>query len=162
LDHVNRLPAVLLHLDLLLWRATQRAGSVGLRPQPLNRCRHLILIRRNRRPDGGIIVNVLRHHLHYVGKPGQGNECRVETLLLGSGGQLRECLVTVLRQPIIEIQNLLRISGGGSDLGQKRIGVESDRSQQLIELLRRRRWRTLRLKIRSKTLKKEKADEQKD
>jgi hypothetical protein len=32
----------------------------------------------------------------------------------------------------------------------------------LIELLRCRRWRALRLKIRSKTLKKEKADEQKD
>jgi hypothetical protein len=162
LDHVDGLTGVLLHLDLLLRGAAQGARCVGLRPQPLDRRRDLILIRSNRRPDGGIIVNVLRHHLHYIGKPGQGDECRVEALLLGSSGQLRECLVTVLRQPIIEIQNLLRISGGGSDLGQKRIGVESDWSQQLIQLLRCGWWRTLRLKIRSKTLKKEKADEQKD
>ncbi len=162
MDHVDGLAAVLLHLDLLLRSTAQRTRSVGLRPQPLNRSRHLILIRRNRGPDRGIVINILRHHLHHVGKPGQGNKCRIETLLLGSSGQLRQGEVAVLRQPIIEIQNLLRIGRGGSDLGQKRVGVESDRSQQLIQLLRRRRWRTLGLKIGCKTLKEKKADEQKN
>ncbi len=46
LDHVDGLAPTLLHLDLLLRGAAQRARCVGLRPQPLNRCRHLILIRR--------------------------------------------------------------------------------------------------------------------
>jgi hypothetical protein len=120
------------------------------------------LIRSNRGPDSGIIVNILRHHRDHIRKPGQGNECRIETLLLGSSGQLSERLVTVLGQPIIEIQNLLGIGRSGSDLGQKGIRVEGDRSQQLIQLLRRGRWRCLRLKIRSKTLKEDKANQQKN
>jgi hypothetical protein len=105
---------------------------------------------------------MLRHHLHHIGKADQGNKCRVESLLLGSSGQLRKGHAAVLRQPVVHVQNLLRISGGGSDLGEKRVGVESDGSQQLIQLLRRGRRRSLRLKIGSKTLKEEKANQQKN
>jgi hypothetical protein len=162
LNHVDGLTPILLHFYLLLRSATQRAGSVGLRPQPLNRCRHLILIRHDRRPDGGIVVNVLRHHLQHLGKTDQSNKCRVEALLLGTSGQLGEGQVTVLRQPVVYVEDLLRIRGGGSDLGEKRVGVKSDWSQQLIQLLRCRRWRSLRLKIGSKTLKEDKDDEQKN
>ncbi len=93
LDHVDGLTAVLLHLDLLLRSAAQGARCVGLRPQPLDRRRHLILIRRNRGPDGRIVINVLRHHRDHIRKPGQSYKRRIETLLLGSSGQLRECLV---------------------------------------------------------------------
>ena len=89
LDHVDGLACILLHLDLLLRSAAQGARCVGLRPQPLNRCRHLILIRRDGCPDGGIVVNILRHHPQHLGKADQSNECRVEALLLGSRGQLR-------------------------------------------------------------------------
>jgi hypothetical protein len=159
LNYIDGLARILLHLDHLLRRATQRAGCVGLSPQPLNRCWYLVLIRRHRRPDGGVVVNILRHHLQNIGEADKGNKCRVEALLLGSGGQLREAEVMVLRQPVVHIQNLLRIRGRGSDLGEKGIGVESDGSQQLIQLLRRRRRRSLRLKIGSKTLKEEKANQ---
>jgi hypothetical protein len=162
LNYIDGLARILLHLDHLLWGATQSAGCVGLSSQPLNRCGHLILIRRHCRPDCSVVVNIVRHHLQNTGKADKGNKCRVEALLLGSGGQLREGKVIVLRQPVVHIQNLLRIRGGGSDLGEKGIGVESDGSQQLIQLLRRGWRRSLGLKIGSKTLKEEKANQQKD
>jgi hypothetical protein len=59
----------------------------------------------------------------------------------------------VLRQPIVHIQNFLRIGGRRRDLRQQGIGIESHRSQQLIQLLRRRHRRSLRLQVGSQSLK---------
>jgi hypothetical protein len=121
----------------------------------LDRRRHLSLIGGDRRANGGIVVNVLRHHLDHLGKAGQRNKCRIKPLLLGSSGQLGFGEVVVLRQPVVDVQNLLRIGGGGGDLRQQSIRVESDRGQKLVQLLRRRWRRALSLKVRREPLKKQ-------
>ncbi len=130
-------PASLLHLYLLLWSAAQCARSIRLRPQTLDSCRHLALICRDRRSNGGIVVDILRHHLDYLGKACQGDECRIKTLLLGSRRQLRHDEVLVLPQPVIEIQDLLRIGGRRRNLRQQGVGIKRNRRQQLIQLLGR-------------------------
>jgi hypothetical protein len=71
------------------------------------------------RSNRGIIVDILRHHLHHLGKPSQREKSRIKPLLLGGGGQLRYGEILVLAQPVIEVQNLLRVGGSGRDLRQQ-------------------------------------------
>jgi hypothetical protein len=87
-------------------------------------------------PDRGVIVDVLRHHLQHLRKTGQRDECRIESLFLCGVGECGSFKVRILLQPVIHIDNFLRIGRGSCDLGQQRIGVKRDRSQQLIQLLR--------------------------
>ena len=76
------------------------------------------LIRRDRCSNRGIVVDILRHHLDHLGKADQSDKSRIKPLLLGGGGQLGHGEVLVLPQPVIHIQNLLRIGGSRRDLRQ--------------------------------------------
>lgn len=89
LNHVDGLARRLLHLNGLLRVAAQRPSGVGLRAKPLNRVGHGALITGEGFADGGIIVNVLRHHLEHLREVHQGNEGGVESLLLRGVGQRR-------------------------------------------------------------------------
>jgi hypothetical protein len=153
LNHIDGLAAGLLHLNLLLGTAAQCARGIGLRPQALDGRRHLALIGRDRRPNRGIVVDILSHHLYYLGKARQGDEGRIKTLLLGSRRELRHAEVLVLPQPVIEIQDLLRIGRRRRDLRQQSVGIQRHRRQQLIQLLWRGHWRSLRLQIGCEALK---------
>jgi len=92
-------------------------------------------------PDRSVIVDILRHHIQHLRKARQRDKRRIESLFLRRIGELSTRQPRVLLQPVIDIQDFLRIRRRGSDLRQQRIRVERDRSQQLIQLLRRRRRR---------------------
>jgi hypothetical protein len=159
------LPRTLLHLNLLLRRAAQRSRRVGLRTQPLNRRRHLLLIRRDSSSNRSIVVDVLGHHLDHGRKVGKRDKGRVETLLLRRIRQCCSAQALIQRQPVIDIQNLLRIRRSRRNLRQQRVGIKRYRRQQLIKLRRRRRrwWRSGRLsqKHRAKALKHQHGDKKK-
>jgi hypothetical protein len=127
----------LLHFHLLLGITLQRPGRVSLGTQSLNRCCDCCLIRRKRLPDGGVIVDVLRHHVQHLRKICQRDKCRIEPLFLRCIGKLRAAKPGVLLQPVIRVQNFLGVGRSGCNLRQQGIRVKCDRSQQLIQLLRR-------------------------
>jgi hypothetical protein len=52
---------------------------------------------------------VLRHHLQHLRKIHQRNERRIESLLLCRVGERRAGQPLIVLQPVIDIQNLLRI-----------------------------------------------------
>jgi hypothetical protein len=162
LDHVNGPASSLLHLYLLLWITAQCARSIRLRPQTLDGCRHQALICRDRGSNGRIVIDILRHHLDYLGETCQGDECRIKALLLRRFGELRHSEVVVLPQPVIEIQDLLRIGGRRRDLRQQGVRIQRNRRQQLIQLLGCGHRRHLCLQVGSKTLKQEENNQQKN
>jgi hypothetical protein len=123
-----------LHFYLLLRIAAKRTGGISLSPQPLNRLSNCSLIRRKCLPDGGIIVDILRHHVQDVREIYQRNKCRIEPLLLRCIGQRCARQPGVLLQPGINIQNLLRIRRCGGDLREQRIRIKSNRGEQLVQL----------------------------
>jgi hypothetical protein len=126
LDYINRLTLGLLHFNLLLLVAAQRSCGVCLGPQALNRGSDRSLIRQERLPNGGIVVDVLRHHIQHIGKIYQRDECRIELLLLRRIGERRTRQTGILLQPTIHIENLLRIGRRRRDLREQRIRVEGD------------------------------------
>jgi len=128
----------LLHLYLLLRGAAQGACVIGFIPQALDRSRHRSLIRSEGLADGGIVVDIFRHHLEHLRKIHQRNECRIESLLLRCIGQGRTRQRRILRQPVIHIQNFLRIGSCRRDLRKQRVRVKRNRRQQLIQFCRRR------------------------
>jgi hypothetical protein len=160
IHRLNRIVRTRLHLNLLLRRAAQRPRVIRLCPQPLDRLRNHILVGQHGRTNGGIVVDVLRHHLHHRRESRQRDKGRIEPLLLRPRRQLRQGFIAVLRQPVIEVENLLRIGSSRGDLCQKGIGIKRDRRQQLIQLLRRRRRRHLRLEIRSHASKDQESDQE--
>jgi hypothetical protein len=159
LNHINGLPCRLLHFNGLLRVGTERSRGIGLRTQPLNRVGHRALIRRKCLSNGGIIVDVLRHHLQNLRKIYQRNKGGIESLLLRGIGERGSCQSLVCCQPVVDIQNFLRIRRCRHDLRQQRIGIERNRREQLIELLRGERG-VLSLKHRLKLLQESKHGQQ--
>lgn len=109
LNYIDRLTAGLLHLNLLLLTAAQRAGVVSLIAQTLDRGRNRSLVGVEGRADGGVVVDVLRHHLQHLREVHQGNKRGVEAVLLGCVGQRCSGEPGVVGEPIIDIENFLRI-----------------------------------------------------
>src|SRR5262249_40314625 len=62
----------------------------------------------------------------------------IETGPLRSIRQRLSLEVPIQLQPVIRIQNLLRVLRSGSDLGEERIWIKRDGSHQLIQLVPRR------------------------
>jgi hypothetical protein len=87
LNYINRLTRRLLHFHLLLGIALQRPGRIRLSSQSLNGGSDRSLISRKGLPDGGIIVDVLRHHVEHLRKICQRNKCRIESLALSRVGE---------------------------------------------------------------------------
>ncbi len=138
MNDVNRPPALLLHLDSLLRIALQRSGVVSLRAQPLNRVSDRSLIGGERVSDQRIVVDILRHHLQNLGEVNERDESRIESLLLGRVRERGSAQVWIRDQPVVNIQNLLRVRGRRHDLREQGIGIKRDRRQQLVEFLGRR------------------------
>jgi hypothetical protein len=141
LNHIDSRPPCLLDLHLLLLRALQVSGVIGLAPQPLdgrgNRPRISCKCLANR----GVVVNIVGHHRNHPGEIAQGQKCRIEALLLRRVSQCLAGQAGVRGKPVAEVQNLLRIYRGGRNLRQQRVRIQSNRRQQLVQLLWRRHWR---------------------
>jgi hypothetical protein len=75
----------------------------------LDRSRDCSLIGRKGGADRGIVVDVLGHHVEHARKIHQRNKRRIKSLLLRC---IRQCDIgesRVLRQPVVDIQDFLRI-----------------------------------------------------
>jgi hypothetical protein len=125
----------------LLLIAAQRARGVGLTSQALNGICHPCLIGREGIPDGGVVVNVLCHHVEDLREIYECDECGVETLLLRRIGEGGSRQARICRQPIINVQNLLRVGRSRHYLRQQRVRIQGDGRQQLIQLLGSERCR---------------------
>jgi hypothetical protein len=123
LNYVDRLATRLLHLHLLLLIAAQVPCGIRLVPQSLDRGTHRSLIRRKRLPNGGIVINVLRHHVKHVWEVYKCNKCRIKSLLFRRIGERRTLQTRIRLQPVRDVQNFLRIRRSGCNLRQKRIRV---------------------------------------
>ena len=159
LNDIHRLSARRLYLHFLLGIGAQCSRFISLRAQTLNRSRYGSLIGEKGIADGGVVVNVLRHHGQNIRKIHQSDECRIEPLLLrgvreGGAGQS-----AMLMQPVVRIENLLRICRCRCDLRQQRIWVKRDRRQQLVKLFRRGNS-GLRFQHRRETLKNQQNDQE--
>jgi len=110
---------------LLLIRA-QCAGGVGLRPQPLNGIGDCSLIDGERLTDGGVVVDILRHHVQHLRKIHQCDECWVESLLLGGIGERRSLESRICIDPIVDVQDLLWGRRCRHDLREQGIRIERD------------------------------------
>jgi hypothetical protein len=83
-------------------------------------------------PNRRVVVDVLHHHLQHGRETEQSKKRWIESmplcgLDLSGAGEVR-----VLRQPVVNVENLLWIGGGRRNLSQQRIGIKRDRRQQLI------------------------------
>jgi hypothetical protein len=160
LDYVNRLPGGLLHLHLHLLVGAQCARGIRLCAQSLNRIGHRRLVRRKCDADSGVIVDVLRHHRDHLRKIHQRDERRIEPRRLRRIGERSAGEIGILYQPIINVENFLRVRARGRDLRQQRIRIERHRRQQLIQLVSSGRSSVvLRADQRHKVLRKYQRDE---
>ncbi len=132
LNYIDGLTSLLLYFHLLLRICAQRARRIGLGAQPLNRSRDGCLICGECLSNGGVIVNVLRHHIQHGRKIYQRDKRRIESRLLRRIGQRGTCHAGIVLKPVGNIQNFLRIGGRRGDLRKKGIGIQSYRGQQLI------------------------------
>jgi hypothetical protein len=140
-DLNNAASLVILHDDLLLRAAAQCSGAVGQLAQTLHRIHYRIWVRLECRSDRGVVVDILRHHREHLGKLDQRNECRIEALRLRRVGESVAAEPRILLQPVLGVENLLRIGASAGDLCQQRIRIERDRSKQLVEFVCRRNVR---------------------
>jgi hypothetical protein len=103
------------------------------------------------------------HHLQYVRKSDEGDKRGIISLLLRGIGKRSSGEARILRQPVRNVEDLLRIRRSRCDLGQQRIRIERDWRQQLVELLRvrGRRSSSLRPQNRSNPRQQKKDDEKK-
>ena len=86
MNYIDRLTRGLLHQHLLLCSVAQRARRIRLGTEPLHRRGNRSLVSRKCLPDGGVIIDVLRHHLQHLREIHQREERRIESLLLGRVG----------------------------------------------------------------------------
>jgi hypothetical protein len=93
------------------------------------------LIRLERRSQCSVVIDMCRHGIENRWEGDERDESRIESLLLSRIGQRLPCQAAVLLQPVVGIDDLLRISGSGTYLGEQRVGIECDRCEQLIQLL---------------------------
>ena len=161
LDDVDRLiRGGLLHFYLILVAAAQRARSIGLSAQPLNRSGDRRLVRRKRGADRRVVVNILGHHGDNLRKIHQRYERWIESRSLRRVSARLAAEIGILQQPVVHIENFLRISAGSGDLRQKGIRIERDWSEQLVQFVGSGKRRVLRADQWHKVLRKQKCEEQ--
>jgi hypothetical protein len=129
LDDVDRLTRGLLHFHLILGVTAQRARGIGLGAQALNRSGNRCLVRQKCVADGGVIIDVLRHHGYDLGKIHQRDERWIKSRLLCCVGKRGAGEIGILQEPVINVENFLRIGAGSGDLRQKGIRIEGDWSE---------------------------------
>ncbi len=161
LDDVDRLTrGGLLYFYLILLVGPQRARGIGLCAQALNRSGYGRLVRRKCNADSGVIVNIFRHHGHDLRKIHQRDKRGIEARRLCRIGERGAAEIGILLQPVIHVENFLRIGAGSGDLRQQRIRIEGDGSEQLVQFFGSGRRRVLRADQWHKVLRKQKCEQQ--
>ena len=109
LDHYHLRATLVLHLHGLLLIAIERPQGICLLTETLHRIHDRRLIRSERLPDGGKVVDVLRHHVQDLRKINERNESRIKALRLRRIRARLSAQPHVLAQPVVNIEDLLRI-----------------------------------------------------
>jgi hypothetical protein len=108
-DH--HLSAVLvLDGDRLVIIAVERPCGVGLLAQCLDGGRHRSLICLECSSDRSVIVDVLRHGVEHCGESNESNDGGVKAFALRRVDQRLALQIVVFVQPVVGIDNLLRIA----------------------------------------------------
>ncbi len=111
---------------------------MGLLAHALHRIHHVVLLREKCIAKVGGPLDVFRQELDNIGQGSQSLDARVPVLLLYGIGQLFLIHALVLGQPLLQLNDLEGIGGGHQHLAEQRIGIERDRRDQRIELVRRK------------------------
>jgi len=123
-----------LYLDLFV--GGQFSGCRRLATHTLNGVHHLGLLGEKGVAQLGGPFDVVEELLHDIGKRSQALNARVPVLLLDGFRQLLVFQLLVLRQPLVKLDDFERIGGCREHLGEQRIGIECDRRNQTVQLIR--------------------------
>lgn len=132
LNDVDGLIRDLLDLDGLFVVGAERSGGVGLTAQTLDGGSDLCLVSGHGLADGGVVVDVVGHHLEDGGEGDESKEGGIEAPFFGGVGECGAGEFGILGEPVGDVEDLLGISGGGCDLGEQRVGIERNWGHQLI------------------------------
>jgi hypothetical protein len=114
-------------LYFLLLTRLQIAGSLSLLAHTLNGIHHIGLLRQKRITEISCPLDIVSQTLDQVGQSSQGLDAWVPRLLGYSISKGFIFQPRILRKPLLELNNLERIRGGGKGLGQHRIRKECNR-----------------------------------
>jgi hypothetical protein len=124
--------AVILH-HLLLWRACERLRGLRLGAKPLHRIHNILLLVGESSPDGLGPIHVPGHHLNCLGGMNDrfdgGVPRLIVNIIVGGSG--------IILQPLAGGGDILRIGRGGENFRKQRIGIKSNWTEHLVELVRR-------------------------
>jgi hypothetical protein len=132
LNDVDGLIGDLLNLNRLLWIGAEGSGGVSLAAQALDGSGDFGLIGGHCLPDGGVVVDVVGHHLKHGGEGDEREEGGIEALLLRGVGEIGAGEMRVLREPVGDVENFLWVCGSGCDLREELVGIEGDWREELI------------------------------
>jgi hypothetical protein len=108
-------------LYFLLLTRLQIASTLSLLTHALNCIHHIVLLRQKRIAEIRCPLDIVSQALDEVGQSSHGLDAGVPGLL---GHSIRKRFIfqpRILRKPLLELNNLKRIRGGGKGLGQHRI-----------------------------------------
>jgi hypothetical protein len=115
--------------NFLILVGIQCAGGIRLLAQGLNRRHHRFLVRFKCCSQRSVVINVDRHHVKHRRKAHERDEGWIESFRLRGVGQRCALQVRVLFQPVVCVDNLLRVGRSRTYLRKQCVGIERDRSQ---------------------------------
>ena len=131
--------AARLRRHLLLRRRLQVARRLRLGTQPLDRRRDVLLLADHRVAQLLGPVELVAHHLQRLRKRGERLHADVPALVLHRRNGSIALEVGIGLRPARRLNDLQGIGRTHQHLRQKRVGIEGDGRQQLVELLGRER-----------------------
>jgi hypothetical protein len=87
------------------------------------------------RANRGVIIDVLGHRVEHRREGHERYERWIETLLLDRVGECHSRKIAVLFQPIIGIDDLLRVAGCRANLREQGVRIKCDWREQLFQLI---------------------------
>jgi hypothetical protein len=126
-----------LGLYFLLLTRLQIASTLSLLTHPLDCIHHIVLLRQKRVAEISCPLDIVCQALDQVGQSSHGLDAWVPRLLGHCISKGFIFQARILRKPLLELNNLKRIRGGGKGLGQHRIWKERNRRNKRIQLVRR-------------------------
>ncbi len=151
IDHLrigrHDLDCSLVILDVLGYHLLGSRPQTSIRPclraHPLHRAHHIGLLSEERVPKVGRPADIVGQQVERIRKRDQRLDARVPILLAGGFHARRSLKLAVLAHPLMCLNDLQRIRAGGQHLAEQRVRVQRDRRDQVIQLVRRQKWRSL-------------------
>ncbi len=123
--------------DHLLRRGRQPAVRLGPGSHSLHRAHHIGLLGQEGVPQVRGPADIVAQQLQRIRKRDQRLNTGIPVLLFGGIHQLRALKIAVLLNPLLRLDDLQRIRARGQYLAEEWVGVECDRRNQVIQLIRR-------------------------